>query len=245
MRQSGTRASSVPILFLAGAWLLSFLAAVRPVFAAATLPYAVRAWTIEDGLPTSTVQDIAQTPDGYLWLSTTGGLARFDGVRFESFGLADSLPTNRFQGLAVDRTGALWISAEDGNLIRWDGRAFTHQPTGTLWAASAMAVLPDGRILGASHDGYWARERGVAPLRPAVDSTTAAVVDAHGAVWLTLTSGTPARLAGETVAPIGPAGHLGDRWIVDQRSGAARFIRSRGVDAELLDTQLERVAWLP
>ncbi len=102
----------------------------------ASLPYAVRAWTIEDGLPTSTIQDIAQTPDGYLWLTTTGGLARFDGVRFRVFGLAQGLPTNRFQGLAVDRTGALWISSEDGSLLRWDGRAFTTRPSGDARAAS-------------------------------------------------------------------------------------------------------------
>ena len=79
----------------------AFLTAPSPARAAATLPYAVRSWTVQDGLPTSTVQDIAQTPDGYLWLSTTGGLARFDGVRFETFGLAQGLPSNRFQGMAL------------------------------------------------------------------------------------------------------------------------------------------------
>src|SRR5687767_14011547 len=104
---------------------LAFLMAAPPSGRAASLPYAVRAWTIEEGIPTSTVQDIAQTPDGYLWLTTTGGLARFDGVRFRVFGLAQGLPTNRFQGLAVDRSGVLWISSEDGTLVRWDGRAFT------------------------------------------------------------------------------------------------------------------------
>src|SRR5215475_742607 len=94
--------------------LLLFLA---PAAHAARLPYAVRAWTIADGLPTSTVQNLAQTPDGYLWLTTTGGLARFDGVRFTTYGLADGLSSNRFQGLAVDRAGTLWMSAEDGTLV--------------------------------------------------------------------------------------------------------------------------------
>ena len=92
-------------LRLLAAVVLLGLGSSPPVHAA-SLRYAVRAWTIEDGLPTSTVQDIAQTPDGYLWLATTGGLARFDGVRFEVFGLAQGLSTNRFQGLAVDRSGA-------------------------------------------------------------------------------------------------------------------------------------------
>src|SRR5262249_12394793 len=144
-------------LMLAGAMLASMLVGPAQAFSAPVLPYAVRSWTVEDGLPTSTVQDIAQTPDGFLWLSTTGGLARFDGVRFEVFGLAHGLPTNRFQGLAVDRSGALWISAEDASLVRWDGRRFTHEPTGRVWAATAMLALPDGRIIGAAHDQYWIR----------------------------------------------------------------------------------------
>ena len=56
------------------------LASGHPV--AADVPFTVRTWTLEHGLPASSVQDIAQTPDGYLWLTTTGGIARFDGVRF-------------------------------------------------------------------------------------------------------------------------------------------------------------------
>ena len=39
----------------------------------------------EQGLPENTVESIAQTPDGYLWVGTQEGLARFDGVRFVSF----------------------------------------------------------------------------------------------------------------------------------------------------------------
>ena len=244
--------SRLLIIFLA----LSLLAPSR-ARAAATLPYAVRAWTIEDGLPTSTVQDIAQTPDGYLWLSTTGGLARFDGVRFEAFGLAQGLPSNRFQGLAVDRTGALWISSEDANLIRWDGRAFTAQPTGVRWAASAMQAMPDGSLLGAAHDDYWVRsDAGIARLPPlGQDSVSAPVLDARGDVWVTLGNGTPARLLGGRIVPMEtPPTHRipfedpryrqhHDHWILDYRTGTARFARQRGGDAELLDTRLRRVSF--
>ena len=213
--------------------------------ATATLPYAVRAWTIADGLPTSTVQDIAQTPDGYLWLSTTGGLARFDGVRFESFGLAQGLPSNRFQGMAVDRAGVLWIAAEDGSLVRWDGRTFASEPTGLYWAASTLLPLPDGGLLGAAHDDYWIRRAKLTRLPPlGQGSVSAAVVDARGDVWLTLARGAPAHLMGGRIVPIGPPGHLGDRWIVDHRDGAARFMRFIGADAELLDTRLQRIALL-
>src|SRR5262245_8386728 len=43
--------------------------------------YAHTAWKIRDGFPKGQISSIAQTPDGYLWLGSEFGLARFDGVR--------------------------------------------------------------------------------------------------------------------------------------------------------------------
>jgi len=42
-----------------------------------------QAWSTEEGLPQSSVHGVAQTTDGYLWIATEGGLARFDGVSFK------------------------------------------------------------------------------------------------------------------------------------------------------------------
>jgi ligand-binding sensor domain-containing protein len=39
-------------------------------------------WGMAQGLPQSSVNDILQTRDGYIWLATFGGLVRFDGVNF-------------------------------------------------------------------------------------------------------------------------------------------------------------------
>src|SRR3974377_1049813 len=44
--------------------------------------YTRRVWQTQDGLPENTVQAFAQTPDGYLWIGTSGGLVRFDGASF-------------------------------------------------------------------------------------------------------------------------------------------------------------------
>ena len=52
---------------------------------AVTGDYLIDVWSSEDGLRSSSVTAIAQTPDGYLWAGTYNGLARFDGVRFVRF----------------------------------------------------------------------------------------------------------------------------------------------------------------
>ena len=50
-----------------------------------SFPYSRRVWQSADGLPEDFAQSLAQTPDGYLWIGTSGGLVRFDGVRFTVF----------------------------------------------------------------------------------------------------------------------------------------------------------------
>ena len=78
-----------------------------------------KTWNTENGLPQNSVVSIAQTLDGYIWLATFDGLARFDGVRFKVFRKLDNpeLPTNRVTGLFVDPDGRLWILTEDVNRI--------------------------------------------------------------------------------------------------------------------------------
>ncbi len=89
--------------------------------------YALRVWEVEDGLPNNNISSIAQTPDGYLWLSMWwGGLARFDGVRFTSF-LKETTPgleSDRVQTVFVARDGALWVGLARGGVARGNGHRF-------------------------------------------------------------------------------------------------------------------------
>src|SRR5262245_38595608 len=56
--------------------------------------YAMRHWDTDDGLPSHTIYDIRQAPDGYLWMATTAGLIRFDGHRFSVFDQRNAGLTN-------------------------------------------------------------------------------------------------------------------------------------------------------
>jgi len=61
-------------------WALAVLLAGR--LSGAAQDFQVRNWHVADGLPDGTVTSLAQTPDGYLWVGTPKGLARFDGFSF-------------------------------------------------------------------------------------------------------------------------------------------------------------------
>lgn len=80
-------------------------------------------FTSNDGLPQNTISDIAQTPDGYLWISTYDGLARFDGVTFTIFdrGTTPAMLRTQFQNIRVDGAGAMWAGTDQGVLRYRDG----------------------------------------------------------------------------------------------------------------------------
>src|SRR5436190_13083647 len=88
--------------------------------------YSRRVWRSEDGLPQNKIQVISQTPDGYLWIGTSGGLVRFDGVRFVVF---DRSNTAEFRddsilALCPVSDGSIWIGSQGGGLLHYSAGAF-------------------------------------------------------------------------------------------------------------------------
>jgi signal transduction histidine kinase/ligand-binding sensor domain-containing protein len=86
--------------------------------------YAHHAWRMSEGFPKATVNAIAQTSDGYLWLGTDAGLARFDGVRAVTWQpqSGQGLPNESIRVLAGARDGSLWIGTLDGLSVLRAGR---------------------------------------------------------------------------------------------------------------------------
>ena len=121
--------------------LLSLLPAVAGASTVERLPgnpgYVHEVFTAGDGMPTAGIAQTLQTREGFLWIATFNGLARFDGARFEVFDSdrEPALGSNRIFNLAEGRDGALWIRTEQGHLVRYAGGVFTACPAPTAGRA--------------------------------------------------------------------------------------------------------------
>ncbi|MCU0661382.1 MAG: ATP-binding protein [Myxococcota bacterium] len=119
----------------------------------------------KNGLPQASVLAIAQTPDGYYWLGTQEGLARFDGMRFEIFDATNTpaLVQDDISDLYLDRSAELWISTRGGGVVRTKGGRFEAlTKRNGLIDDNVMAVFEDskGRHWFATNEGCTVMEPG-------------------------------------------------------------------------------------
>lgn len=153
--------------------------------------FLIQRWDTSSGLPHNTVRAIAQTPNGYLWLGTENGLARFDGVQFENFdqGNTPVLQNPNVEFLQTDSNGLLWAGTL-GHIYLWDGRRLTEQSkpmgagdrvdqilisrTNEVILSTLQGCLLHGRQ---QPDGNWNWDNSP-PVEPCMSE-----VDATGEIW--------------------------------------------------------------
>ena len=69
-------------------------------------------YTEADGLPPNELMEPVQDRDGQIWVSTTNGLARFDGKRWERIGDSWNCPQTSADGIFVDSRGTIWVGID-------------------------------------------------------------------------------------------------------------------------------------
>lgn len=131
--------------------------------------YVFRSYGVNDGLLNTTVLQLLQDAQGFIWAGTDDGLYRFDGYRFDSFGVDQGLPSAVIDALHEDRTGVLWAGTRAG-LSRWDGLGFVPVPNAVangdvvraiidnaegLWLASNSGLYVAGRELSFRRAPEW------------------------------------------------------------------------------------------
>ena len=127
--------------------------------AQALTQYKMDGWQTEQGLPLNTVQTLLQTRDGYLWVGTGAGLARFDGHHFTTFDPTSQadIASKPIFGLMEDTQGKLWIGHSRGAVVYENGGvqtvissdvtagrrvwAFAQDRDGVVWAATENGLL--------------------------------------------------------------------------------------------------------
>jgi diguanylate cyclase (GGDEF)-like protein len=105
-------------------------------------------WSVENGLPQSTVRAVVQTADGYLWLATHEGLTRFDGRQFRVYneGNAPHLRGTGVSALLPATDGGLWIGLRDGGVVKLTR-------TGDFSALDVADGIPRGTVMLMREDG--------------------------------------------------------------------------------------------
>jgi signal transduction histidine kinase/ligand-binding sensor domain-containing protein len=143
-------------MILKGFLVLAIFIPASPALA----QYQFESWTADAGLPQNIITGLHQSRDGYLWISTLDGLARFDGVRFTVFNKANTpgIHTNRFTCFHADVKGELWLGSEGGTVTRYARDrfvtytaahglpassvwGFTGDQAGNLWLLSGEQIL--------------------------------------------------------------------------------------------------------
>lgn len=183
-------------------WLLLCIApsalAVSP--SKAPSQYVLNNWQLAEGLPQNSSLSIAQTRDGYLWVGTQEGLARFDGVRFAVFDRRNTpqIRSNLISALHADEHGRLWIGTAVGVALLEQGRFRVVAPGSPLAGAYVYDIAQDreGALYFATEIGLFVLREGQLSRRlpqqgelTRPTSVRAVHVDRGGVLWAGTTEG--------------------------------------------------------
>ncbi|HWX66584.1 MAG TPA: triple tyrosine motif-containing protein [Rhodanobacter sp.] len=200
-------------------------------------------YTDRDGFPAGMVIAFAQAGDGSLWAASRGGLARFDGRRWQTIGSDWSYPAKRADWVMADREGTLWVTTGDQLLfLRKDSRRFENTgervdpdailaqaPDGTLWLSDGQhgtRALPG---LSAAHPSPDPKQT---PARTSFARSKRLLFDRDGHLW-----GTDAARGG--VYRVSSPSRLADGRSLQPADIDGVFNRSSGLPSDVVVPLLE------
>ena len=184
--------------------------------------YARQVWSTDNGLPQNSAHAILQTSDGFLWIATEGGLARFDGYQFRVFNTETRphLAGNDVRSLMEDRSGALWVGSTAGvtqlkgesaqSYTTSDGlpsgtvRSTLQTKDGTLWVLTAAGLASATSVEQGKKIRFHAYSRSDGMLS---DNIVAIAEDGRGGLWVGTAKGLNRIVAGRV--EVGPKELIG------------------------------------
>lgn len=122
--------------------------------------HAGNSLSVDDGLPQGFISGIVQDHEGFIWIGTRDGLARYDGSRFKTFRFNnDTFPgisSNVITNLYHDRHNRIWVFHESGAIDWLDPRRerFAHFTQEAAFRSVYGAFGPAGMYVD-SRDDLW------------------------------------------------------------------------------------------
>lgn len=248
---------------LAILWLLLACAASWPAHAVVPETPRPRQISVADGLPSNRINGITEDQNGYLWIATSDGLARYDGIGFRVWRAEHGLRDNFVWAVHVDARNRVWIGTGQAGLAMLDAdrkqfRFFNRANTpaignDTVWSVTST---PDGAVwFGTAFGGlHRLDEKGVVTrFMPRVGDARSLpdaevshlAVTPDGSLWVG-TKGGVARWTGRDFERL-PASALTSpaiNGITVEGDGTLWFATPRGVGVRRADGHLSATPWL-
>lgn len=180
--------------------------------------FLIANWQTEDGLPQNSVTALVQTHDGYIWVGTINGLARFDGVRFAVFNVLNcpELPDNTIVGLFEACDGTLLIVTDGGGIAAFRNGRFERLQYSLGEREKLLSCLntrDEGSVFLANSGLMWrwldgrldplVSERHPQPVLP-----NSLCEDLRGTLWMIEQDGNPLKLAAGKLSTVPLTGSL-------------------------------------
>ena len=90
--------------------LILFLFSTFSINKAFAQEFQYKAFTVIDGLPSNYIYRALEDNNGYLWIATDAGVARFDGQSFQIFTTDNGLPDNEVLSIFKETNGRIWVN---------------------------------------------------------------------------------------------------------------------------------------
>jgi ligand-binding sensor domain-containing protein len=180
---------SLPIAILLTS--VSVLAQERP--APPLTQYNIRSWSTKDGLPNDKIIAVYQSAQGYIWLATQEGLARFDGAGFEIFDKKNTpaFPHSQVTALVEDKDSTLWIGTIRGIMKYRKGKFELVQVGSGIGSVigNTLSIDREGNCMVGTRTGVLRVVNGVLtkfelPGDPQISSANAICEDLEKQLWI-------------------------------------------------------------
>ncbi len=160
--------------------------------------YAIRSFTVNDGLISNFITTLKQDSKGYLWIGTDEGVSIFDGSSFrnirprekELWGYVNSFWESTSQ------TGVMWIATNGGGLLRYQSGSYTQLKVDTVLEANKVNDVyedPHGVVWLTTDYGFYRVRNGKAERIILPDPYSFALIQVHpmgeDLLWISSTSG--------------------------------------------------------